>query len=64
MTNGVRAHLRSMDYKKDTILLNINLAGGQIMETKDNKGITSLASLAAGSSTVAGTCFGLVRSGW
>ena len=31
--NGVRAHLRSMDYKKDTVLVNITLAGGSIRET-------------------------------
>ncbi|MCK4343616.1 MAG: insulinase family protein [Phycisphaerae bacterium] len=44
--NGVRVHHRFMDYKKDTVLLSITLAGGQIEETAENAGVTTVASLA------------------
>ena len=46
LSNGVRAHLRNMDYKKDTVLVNITLAGGAIRETVENHGVTSVAALA------------------
>ncbi len=46
LSNGVRAHLRNMDYKKDTVLVNITLAGGGIRETVENHGVTSVAALA------------------
>jgi zinc protease len=35
-----------MDYKKDSILVSISLAGGEIEETAENRGITEVASLA------------------
>ena len=44
--NGVRFHHRFMDYKKDTIMISIALAGGAIEETAANVGITQVASLA------------------
>jgi len=45
MRNGVRVHLRSMDYKKDQVLVKIVLAGGALRETEKNRGITSAAAL-------------------
>jgi zinc protease len=41
--NGVRVHHRHMDYKKDTVLISITLAGGQIEEKKDSLGLTEVA---------------------
>jgi len=46
LSNGVRFHHRFMDYKKDTILIGIALAGGSIEETAANVGVTQVASLA------------------
>ncbi|UCG32329.1 MAG: insulinase family protein [Phycisphaerales bacterium] len=46
LANGVRVHHRFMDYKKDTVMVSIALAGGGIEETKANAGITSVANLA------------------
>ena len=46
LSNGVRVHHRFMDYKKDTVLVTISLAGGQIEETEKNMGVTEVASLA------------------
>jgi zinc protease len=46
LVNGVRVHHRFMDYKKDTVMVSIALAGGGIEETESNAGITSVASLA------------------
>lgn len=46
LDNGVRFHHRFMDYKKDSVLVSISLAGGQIEETKDNAGVTQVAQLA------------------
>jgi len=48
LENGVRVHHRFMDYKKDSVLVSITLAGGQIEETADNAGITTIAALAIG----------------
>lgn len=45
LSNGVRIHHRFMDYKKDTVMLGIVMAGGQIEETKENVGVTTIASL-------------------
>ncbi len=45
LANGVRLHHRFMDYKKDTVMLAITLAGGQIEETAENAGITTVAAL-------------------
>ncbi|MFH0940193.1 MAG: insulinase family protein, partial [Planctomycetota bacterium] len=46
LNNGVRVHLRSMDFKKDQVSVQINLAGGAIRETAANRGITEVAALA------------------
>lgn len=46
LENGVHVHHRYMDYKKDSVLVSISLAGGQIEETATNVGITSVAALA------------------
>lgn len=45
LSNGARVHHRFMDYKKDTVLVNIALAGGEIEETAENAGVTEVASL-------------------
>jgi len=44
--NGVRAHLRQMDFKKDQLFATITVAGGEIQETADNRGISDVAALA------------------
>jgi zinc protease len=46
LANGVRVHHRFMDYKEDTVMVSIALAGGGIEETEANVGITRVASLA------------------
>ncbi len=46
LSNGVRVHHRFMDYKKDTVLVSIALAGGEIEETAENAGISQVATLA------------------
>jgi zinc protease len=46
MRNGARAHLRSMDFKKDLVLVNITLAGGPLLETGGRRGLTQTAALA------------------
>ncbi len=43
LENGVRLHHRFMDYKKDEVLIAINLAGGEIDESAANRGITEAA---------------------
>jgi zinc protease len=45
LDNGVRVHHRYMDYRKDTVLVSIALAGGEIEETAENAGVTTVASL-------------------
>jgi zinc protease len=46
LANGVRVHHRFMDYRKDTVMVSIALAGGGIEETAANAGVTTVASLA------------------
>lgn len=46
LENGTRVHHRFMDYKKDSVLVSIALAGGNIEETAANAGITTVATLA------------------
>ena len=46
LNNGVRFHHRYMDYKKDSVLVSISLAGGTIEETAGNAGITDVATIA------------------
>ncbi|HNO79599.1 MAG TPA: insulinase family protein [Phycisphaerae bacterium] len=46
LDNGVRVHHRFMDYKKDQVMLSINLAGGRIEENESNRGEIDLAAYA------------------
>lgn len=46
LENGVRIHHRFMDYKKDQVIFEISLAGGEIQETASDRGITQAAVLA------------------
>ncbi len=46
LENGVRVHHRYLDYKKDSVLVSVALAGGPIEETAENAGITGVATLA------------------
>ncbi len=46
LNNNVRVHHRFMDYKKDSVLVSIALAGGAIEETSSNLSITGAATLA------------------
>lgn len=43
--NGVRLHLRPMSEQKNKIVIEIRLAGGEIEETADNRGISLAASM-------------------
>jgi zinc protease len=45
-SNGARVHLREMDFRKDQVLVNITLAGGEIRETAASRGISAAAVLA------------------
>jgi zinc protease len=45
LSNGVRVHHRYMDYRKDTVLVSIRLAGGSIEEGAANRGVTEVAAL-------------------
>lgn len=42
LANNVRAHHRFMDYKKDTVLVSIMLAGGRIEEKSESLGLTEV----------------------
>ncbi len=46
LSNGVRVHHRFVDYKEDTVMVSVALAGGGIEETAANAGITAVARLA------------------
>jgi len=46
LSNGVRAHLRSMDFKKGEVFARITLAGGTVRETAGSRGLTAVAALA------------------
>jgi zinc protease len=46
LDNGVRVHHRFMDYKKDQVMMSINLAGGRIEENASNRGEIELAAYA------------------
>src|SRR3989338_3126648 len=46
LDNGVRAHYRFMDQRKNEATIVMTLAGGQIQETAANRGITEAAALA------------------
>ena len=43
--NGVRFHVRSTDYRKDTVHLTVALAGGILEETAENAGVTEAAAI-------------------
>ena len=43
--NGVVMHHKFSDYKKDDVLIDVILPGGQIEETADNRGVSELASV-------------------
>ncbi|HTG44573.1 MAG TPA: insulinase family protein, partial [Verrucomicrobiae bacterium] len=45
LENGARVHHRFMDYKKDSVLVSISLAGGTLEESATNSGVTQVASL-------------------
>lgn len=46
LENGVRFHHRAMDQRKDDATISITLAGGQIEESAENRGISDVAALA------------------
>jgi zinc protease len=46
LPNGLRVHYRFMDYRKDQVGIIIALAGGEIQETAENRGITVAGSIA------------------
>ncbi len=48
LTNGTTFHHRFMDQRKDEATITITLAGGQIEETADNRGVSDAAGLAWG----------------
>ncbi len=48
LSNGVRVHHKFMDRDKDEVSISINLAGGELLETADNRGITTAANLPLG----------------
>lgn len=46
LSNGARMHHRFMDYRKNSVMVTITLAGGQIEETAQTRGLTQAAMLA------------------
>jgi zinc protease len=44
--NGVRVHIRSMDYRKSAVSAAIVLGGGELRETAETRGLTDAAALA------------------
>lgn len=48
LDNGVRVHVREMDYREDSATITISLAGGRILENEATKGVTDVAALALG----------------
>lgn len=46
MRNGVKVHIRSMDFKKDQVLVRLTLPGAELLETAENRGISDAACLA------------------
>lgn len=43
LTNNVRVHYRFMDERKNSVSVSVSLIGGELLETADNRGITSAA---------------------
>ncbi|HEX8876283.1 MAG TPA: insulinase family protein [Phycisphaerales bacterium] len=46
LANNIRVHYRFMDQRKNQVNVQISLYGGEMLETSDNRGITSAAQLA------------------
>lgn len=46
LSNNVRVHYRFMDERKNQVSVQIALIGGELLETADNRGVTSAAQLA------------------
>lgn len=46
LSNNVRLHYKFMDQRKDDVSVNIQLIGGAMLETAENRGITQAAQLA------------------
>ncbi len=46
LNNNIRVHYRKMDARKDQVSISIALIGGELLETAENRGITSAAQLA------------------
>ena len=46
LSNNVRVHHKFMDQRKNDVTIQISLIGGELLETGDNRGITSAAQLA------------------
>jgi zinc protease len=46
LSNNARVNYRFMDYKKDQVTVTITLAGGEIQETPENRGITQAGAMA------------------
>jgi zinc protease len=44
--NGARVHHRFMDYKRDEVVVVITLAGGEILETPEQHGMTGMSTIA------------------
>jgi zinc protease len=55
LDNGARVHMRQNDQRKNEISISITLATGEILETAQNRGITSAATLAFSSSQATST---------
>jgi zinc protease len=45
LSNGATVHHRFMDYKKDQVIVRINIPGGVLEETAENHGVSEVASL-------------------
>jgi zinc protease len=48
LENGIRAHYRFMDYRKDQVLVGVTLAGAEILESPETRGLTQAGGLALG----------------
>lgn len=46
LTNGTRVHFKNMTERENQVSISIDLIGGQMLETAENRGITSAATLA------------------
>jgi zinc protease len=58
LPNGVKVHHRFNDYKKNSVAVAITLAGGELLETSKNRGVTDAATQAwqrAATTTLAST---------